>query len=97
MTHTSGFPNFPTKGENKSSFFEGLKEIKIDTEIGSNYAYSNYAPEVMAYILEKVCDMPYEQLLAQFILDPIEMNNTKFDLAAKKKQNWCEATMIKMS
>ncbi|WP_430965331.1 serine hydrolase domain-containing protein [Spongiimicrobium sp. 2-473A-2-J] len=80
LTHTSGFPNFPIKGENKPDFFEGLKEIKIESKIGSNYAYSNTAPELMAYIIEKVYDMPYEQLLSKYIFVPNEMKSTKFDL-----------------
>lgn len=85
LTHTSGFPNFPIKGENKSDFFEGLGEIKIESEIGTNYAYSNTAPELMAYILEKLYDTPYEELVAKFVLTPNKMNNTKFDLTEDEK------------
>jgi CubicO group peptidase (beta-lactamase class C family) len=85
LTHTSGFPNFPIKGENKTDFFEGLKEIKIESEIGSEYAYSNTAPELMAYILEKTYETPYEELVSKFILNPNEMNNTKFDLTQDEK------------
>ncbi|WP_190811695.1 serine hydrolase, partial [Flagellimonas sp. S3867] len=85
LTHTSGFPNFPIKGENKPDFFEGLKEIKIDSEIGSEYAYSNTGPELMAYILEKVYGIPYEELVAKFILRPNGMNSTKFNLTKDEK------------
>lgn len=85
LTHTSGFPNFPIKGENKADFFEGLKEIKIESKIGSEYAYSNTAPELMAYILEKVYETPYEELVSKFILNPNRMNNTKFDLTQDEK------------
>lgn len=85
LTHTSGFPNFPIKGENKLDFFEGLKEIKIESEIGTNYAYSNTAPELMAYILESVYETPYEELIEKFILDPNEMKNTKFELNEDEK------------
>lgn len=85
LTHTSGFPNFPIKGENKPDFFEGLKEINIESEIGSEYAYSNTAPELMAYILEKVYGTPYEEIVSKFILNPNGMNNTKFNLTQDEK------------
>ncbi|WP_420602457.1 serine hydrolase domain-containing protein [Flagellimonas sp.] len=77
LTHTSGFPNFPIKGENKTEFFEGLKEIKIES---LDYSYSNTAPELMAHILEKVYQTPYEELLEKFIFAPNQMTSTKFDL-----------------
>lgn len=85
LTHTSGFLNFPIKGEKKTDFFEGLKEIKIESEIGADYAYSNTAPELMAYILESVYQTPYEELMAKFIFIPNEMENTKFELTENEK------------
>lgn len=86
LTHTSGFPNFPIKGDNKPDFFEGLKEIQTENEIGTNYAYSNTAPELMAYILEQVYHTPYEELVSKYILEPYKMNDTKFDLNDEEKQ-----------
>ncbi len=85
LTHTSGFPNFPIKGESKPDFFEGLKEIEIGSEIGTDYAYSNTAPELMAYILEKVYGTPYEVLVGKFILGPNKMGHTKFELNDEEK------------
>ncbi|PIF29653.1 CubicO group peptidase (beta-lactamase class C family) [Flavobacterium sp. 9] len=80
LTHTSGFPNFPIKSENKTAFFEGLKLIKIETIPGETYSYSNTAPELTAYILEKVYQKPYEELVTEFVLKPNKMNQTKFTL-----------------
>lgn len=80
ITHTSGFPNFPIKSENKDAFFEGLKLIKIETKPGETYSYSNTAPELTAYILEKVYQKPYEELVTEFVLKPNKMYQTKFTL-----------------
>ncbi|PRB06240.1 serine hydrolase [Chryseobacterium sp. MYb7] len=80
ITHTGGFPNFPIKSENKKAFFEGLKIIKIGTKPGEVYSYSNTAPELTAYILEKVYQKPFEELVIEFILKPNNMNQTKFTL-----------------
>nr|WP_314543679.1 serine hydrolase domain-containing protein [uncultured Empedobacter sp.] len=87
ITHTSGFPNFPIKGENKTVFFEGLEQIKIETKPGEIYFYSNTAPELMAYIIEKVYQKPYEELVTEFILKPNNMNHTKFTLDQNDKIN----------
>jgi len=80
ITHTSGFPNFPIRSENKKAFFEGLKLIKIETKPGEIYSYSNTAPELTAYILEKVYQKPFEELVNEFVLKPNKMNQTKFTL-----------------
>lgn len=85
LTHTSGFPNFPIKGDTKSNFFEGLKEIRIKSFPGTDYNYSNTAPELMAYILEQVYNVPYEDLVLNHILQPNQMNNTKFDLNKEER------------
>ncbi|CAH0192473.1 serine hydrolase domain-containing protein [Chryseobacterium sp. Bi04] len=81
ITHTSGFPNFPIKSENKKAFFEGLKLINIETKPGQIYSYSNTAPELTAYILEKVYQKSYEELVSEFVLKPNNMNQTKFTLS----------------
>ncbi|KFF08872.1 serine hydrolase domain-containing protein [Flavobacterium hydatis] len=85
LTHTSGFPNFPIKSENKEAFFEGLKLIKIETKPGEIYSYSNTAPELTAYILEKVYQKPFEELVTEFVLKPNKMNQTKFTLNDNEK------------
>lgn len=85
ITHTSGFPNFPIKSENKEAFFEGLKLIKIETKPGEIYSYSNTAPELTAYILEKVYQKSFEELVIEFILKPNTMNQTKFTLNERDK------------
>ena len=76
ITHTSGFPNMPIKSENKEAFFEGLKLINIETKPGEVYSYSNTAPELTAYILEKVYQKPFEELVTEFVLKPNKMNQT---------------------
>jgi len=86
ITHTSGFPNMPPKSENKKAFFEGLKLIKIETKPGETYSYSNTAPELTAYILEKVYQKPFEELVIEFVLKPNKMSQTKFTLNANDRK-----------
>ena len=86
LTHTSGFPNFPIRGDNKVEFFIGLKEIIIKSEPGTEYLYSNTAPELMAFILESVYKTPYEKLISKYILKPNNMNQTKLRLSKDDKK-----------
>jgi CubicO group peptidase (beta-lactamase class C family) len=80
LTHTAGFPNFPPTMENKKKFLEGLKQVKITSEPGKEFHYSNTAPEITAYILEQVYNIPYQKLISKYILEPNGMEQTKFEL-----------------
>lgn len=86
ITHTGGFPNFPPTSENKEQFWKGLHEIKISSKPGTEFSYSNTAPEITAYLLEKAYCNPYRQLVRKFILKPNEMTNTKFVLDENEKK-----------
>ena len=85
ITHTGGFPNFPPADENKTAFWNGLHQVEISSKPGTKFHYSNTAPEITAYILEKTYEVPYQKLIEEYILSPNEMTNTKFVLGAKDK------------
>ncbi|WP_258100824.1 serine hydrolase domain-containing protein [Marinoscillum pacificum] len=85
ITHTGGFPNFPPTDESKEAFWEGLHEVTIDPQPGTEFRYSNTAPEITAYILEQVYNTPYQQLVKQYIFDTNKMVNTKFELNEKEQ------------
>lgn len=85
LTHTGGFPNFPSNMENKEKFLEGLKQIEITNEPGKEFHYSNTAPEITAYILEQVYNMPYQELINKYVLEPNKMHQTKFELNDKER------------
>lgn len=86
VTHTGGFPNFPPSMENKSEFWKGLHEIELDIEPGTEFNYSNTAPEITAYILEKVYGRPYQNLVKEFIFKPSHMSSTRFVLNARDRE-----------
>ncbi len=86
LTHTSGFPNFLPTTESKQKFLEEIKKIKISSAPGTEYNYSNTAPEIMAYILEKAYNRSYQELIHTYILDPNQMTQTKFSLNQKEKK-----------
>lgn len=85
VTHTSGFPNFPPAGESKTAFWNGLYQVEISYKPGTKFRYSNTAPEVAAYILEKAYGIPYQELIETYILKPNNMTNTSFALNRREK------------
>ncbi len=57
-----------------------MHQIEITSKPGTEFHYSNPAPEITAYILEKTYGIPYQKLIEQYILMPNEMTNTRFVL-----------------
>lgn len=94
--HTSGLPlelpNLDTfKNEfnvlkmydhyTNEKFFADLRSVKIDTLPGVNYGYSNAGMKLLGIILEKVYGTSYQQLLKKYITGPLEMPDTRTELA----------------
>lgn len=46
---------------------------------GTEETYSNVASSLMAYLIEKASNMPYQAFLKTNILEPLQMSNTAFD------------------
>lgn len=65
----------------KTDLLNDLKNVEILQEPGKYYAYSNVAPNVLAYILETVYKKPFETLLKEELYEPLGMQNTAINLS----------------
>ncbi|MEM6686746.1 MAG: serine hydrolase domain-containing protein [Bacteroidota bacterium] len=65
----------------KEEFLTALKSIQIQQQPGTAYAYSNLAPNILAYILEKVYEKPFEEILQQKLFMPLNMQHTAINLS----------------
>ncbi|MEL7122237.1 MAG: serine hydrolase domain-containing protein [Bacteroidota bacterium] len=72
------------KDYSKEEFLTDLSKISIDIVPGTSYRYSNADVELMAHILEKAYQMPYERLLEENICKKAGMNNTKVHLSEEE-------------
>lgn len=61
---------------NKDDFFSDLKRIKLSSEPGTEYSYSNVDTELMAQILENVYHKPFDVLLQNYFRSIANMQNT---------------------
>lgn len=86
LTHTSGIPNydiikdfFPKISRQYFTREEYLK-VFIDSALafapGTHYAYSSWGYFTLGYIMERVTNKPYAQLMSDDIFKKIRMNNS---------------------
>lgn len=82
LTHTSGIYDY-TKGndmidQTEASFVEFERTKPLDYPVGTEWSYSNSGYYFLGYIIQKVTGVSYEQAVAKYILDPLQMGQSGF-------------------
>ena len=62
----------------EKDFYQLLHTVKLDTVPGYNPKHSNCAAQLLGYIIQRVYKKPLYQLIDQYILTPLQMQNTSF-------------------
>ena len=75
------------KEYDKETFLKDLHTIGMDTIPGFKYSYSSAGTELVAYILEKVYQDDFENILVGFLADKLGMTETKIRLNEDEKKN----------
>lgn len=81
LTHRSGLPVIiptPLFEEGLPTAVKNISQAKLVAKPGSSYLYSDLGPITASYIAEQVTGKPFEQLLQEYILQPLGLNNTAF-------------------
>ena len=80
-SHTSGLPEWPSNiwlnnklgvfnpNYNETMLYQGLSNITLTREPGSEFQYSSFGIGLLAHILSLKAGLPYEQLVKHRILD----------------------------
>ncbi|WP_207493889.1 serine hydrolase [Aridibaculum aurantiacum] len=89
LSHTAGIYNYTNNSEfmknevekpiNSQVFYAMVKDKPLEFEPGSKFNYSNSGYMLLGYIIEKVTNKPYEQVVRKEIFQPLAMNNSGFD------------------
>lgn len=66
------------KNYNRQNFYEDLHKVNLDTIPGSYTKHSNVAAQLLGYILERVYNTSYDDLLKKYILNFLKMKSTSF-------------------
>ncbi len=93
VTHTSGLPRLPMdfgtkeiKKNNPYAFYtkndliKFISTYKVQEDKKSKYQYSHIGFALLELVIESVSHESYSSLLQKEILDPMELNNTTFQL-----------------
>lgn len=75
------YKNRLDKAYTKELFLADLRKVKVDSIPGTGYKYGALAPELCAYILEKIYKKSYDNLLEEKIFKKQGMKSTKLNLS----------------
>ena len=87
-THTASFPSNPPPFIKKPDdvYQRFFQHWKPKHKIGSNYHYSNFAFELLAYQITQIYKQPYQVVLKDNILKPLKMKDTATIVAYNKNK-----------
>ncbi len=71
----------------KEQFLKDLKSVELDTLPGTRYNYCNVGPDLLAYILEGIYELSFEEILDKHIWQKAGMTKTKINLSAAERKN----------
>jgi D-alanyl-D-alanine-carboxypeptidase/D-alanyl-D-alanine-endopeptidase len=81
LAHVAKFPNASIedpKGDLSTSYFlEQLHNVKLDSLKEFKYAYSNLGYQLLGYMLERIYQKSFQDLVQQYINGPLKMIHTK--------------------
>jgi len=69
----------------KDAFFADLMNVEIDTVPGNGYNYSNSSTELAAFILEKVYNKSFDEILEEKLCGRLNMADTRIRLNEEQK------------
>ncbi|MEO1324926.1 MAG: serine hydrolase domain-containing protein [Pseudomonadota bacterium] len=100
LTHTSGLVGDPPNRRNLSiespynpgvwdkysitDLYNALNSTKLEHPPGSVWSYSNFGYALLGHVLERASGLPYDRLLRDKLLDPLEMDDTQVALGRRE-------------
>ncbi len=92
LTHTSGIKNytdipgfFDTVALDRSpeKVLDPVRNLPLDFEPGTQWAYSNTNYHLLGMIIEKVSGVPYARHMQDEFFTPLNLTHTRYDIAAE--------------
>lgn len=97
LTHTSGIFSYTSdrefmstdlsKPRSRDQMMALFSNKPLQFSPGTNWQYSNSAYSLLGYIIEVVTGKPYEQVVRNYIFEPLQMKNSGFDFAHLQKRD----------
>ncbi len=68
-----------------ASFLDDVKGVRLEAQPGSQYSYSTAGFNLLAYILSRVYQKPFPELIREQLTGPLGMHDTKLDLSPEER------------
>lgn len=87
LAHVSSFPfDFKPRPKTYSALVNDLNQFIPPRAPGSEYSYSNAGIGTVGYVLQNIYATNYQEILADKILKPLNMNSTYLNVPMKKEK-----------
>ncbi len=91
-SHTSGidresgnrYANFGNIKQWTDKVTKAIPETSFRSKPGERFRYSNIGYAILGLAISKACNKPYIELIEEYILNPLEMDNTFFEIPKNK-------------
>jgi len=98
IVHRSGLPNFPKNvtridgdamvgGYDEEMILAALSTIELNFAPDEKWKYANFNYAVLGYVLSKITNKSYDQLVKQYIADKYQLSDILVDLSANQQKN----------
>jgi CubicO group peptidase (beta-lactamase class C family) len=104
LTHTSGIYNYTndskfmaneiTHNYTRDKMIALFRDKPLEFEPGTKWSYSNSGYMMLGYIIEKVTNKPYGQVMHEMILQPLHMEHSGFDFTHLKNPDKAVGYMV---
>ena len=92
MVHRSGLPSYTKNvtridgnaflgGYNEAMLLEGLRTIEFKFTPDAKWRYSNFNYALLGYVMSKITNKSYEQLVQEYVADKYELSDTLVNLS----------------
>lgn len=95
-THTSGLPKLPGNvvpkdgdmygGYTPEQLYAALPMTSLVAPVGARDEYSNFGMGLLGHVLERAAGKPFETLLRERVLEPLEMSSSGITLAEHQRR-----------
>lgn len=80
----------PAISLDNAGIVQQLANATFKAEPGTSYYFSNAGIALLGITLESATQLPYEPMLKQYVLRPLEMENTKVEISAEQQTRLAE-------
>ncbi|GAB4051118.1 serine hydrolase domain-containing protein [Spirosoma litoris] len=74
----------------RADFYDDLHKVKLDAMPGNMFKYSNAGAQLLGYILERVYNQSFEELVRLKLTQPLGMSDTKIELTPAEEADFAK-------